>query len=385
MQQTTTLRNLASAAPCLAIALFAAPVAAEGERGATPRAPVGVAAPGFSEGGDFTVGGSLGVGTDQPLFQIHQLEAGLVDHAFELIDSDSRWSLVTSSFAGDPEVAGDFGLDLETGPGLDQFVTGFLNLEDDETGPLRRGLGIHTFDPTAYLHVRACAGCKSAPLLKLDGTTLPTGVPVQLQILSPDTRAGTGSAALTYQDVAAGESATFEFRTLGGVPFFALNFVGTGGTEFEIDKDGRFRLGRGGAQRFLVDAQGDVFATSYNLASARELKESFEPVSPADVLRAVVALDVQRWSYRGEAAVRHIGPTAEDFHARFAVGEDPGHISVVDAAGVSLAAIQGLYRELQELRTALAERDAALDALVERNEALERRLRRVEERGSRRR
>ena len=46
--------------------------------------------------------------------------------------------------------------------------------------------------------------------------------------------------------------------------------------------------------------------------------------------------------------MRHIGPMAQDFYAAFGVGGDDTSISTVDADGVSLAAIQGLYQMIQE-------------------------------------
>jgi hypothetical protein len=39
---------------------------------------------------------------------------------------------------------------------------------------------------------------------------------------------------------------------------------------------------------------------------------------------------------------------AQDVYAAFGVGDSDRHISVVDADGVALAAIQGLHRILQE-------------------------------------
>jgi hypothetical protein len=56
----------------------------------------------------------------------------------------------------------------------------------------------------------------------------------------------------------------------------------------------------------------------------------------------VAALPIERWSYRGETA-RHLGPMAQDFAAAFGLGEDDRHIFPLDAAGVALAALQGLH------------------------------------------
>ncbi|MEU0193736.1 tail fiber domain-containing protein [Streptomyces afghaniensis] len=40
------------------------------------------------------------------------------------------------------------------------------------------------------------------------------------------------------------------------------------------------------------------------------------------VLRAVAALPVSTWSYRGEEGVRHLGPMAQDWYAALGLGAD---------------------------------------------------------------
>ena len=62
---------------------------------------------------------------------------------------------------------------------------------------------------------------------------------------------------------------------------------------------------------------------------------------------------------------------AQDFYAAFGVGEEERYISTVDADGVALAAIQGLYellhekdREMEDLRDQLEDMKAALAGLV---------------------
>jgi hypothetical protein len=71
--------------------------------------------------------------------------------------------------------------------------------------------------------------------------------------------------------------------------------------------------------------------------------------------------------------VRHIGPTAQDFYAAFGVGEDNTHISTVDADGVALAAIQGLYRIVQE-------KDAEIAALKAENSTQQQQIAAIEAR-----
>ena len=82
--------------------------------------------------------------------------------------------------------------------------------------------------------------------------------------------------------------------------------------------------------------------------SDRALKEHFAAVDPHAILAGVLALPIETWSYKTDApSIRHIGPMAQDFAAAFGVGEDDRHINLLDANGVALAAIQGLYRIVQ--------------------------------------
>jgi hypothetical protein len=69
---------------------------------------------------------------------------------------------------------------------------------------------------------------------------------------------------------------------------------------------------------------------------------------------------------------------AQDFYAAFNVGEDNKHISTSDADGVALAAIQGLYKIVQEkdaeIATLRAEKDAQIGAQQQQIAGLEARL-----------
>ena len=98
--------------------------------------------------------------------------------------------------------------------------------------------------------------------------------------------------------------------------------------------------------------------------SDRHLKERFAPVDPHDVLARVTALPVETWNYKDQdPAIRHIGPMAQDFAAAFGVGEDDRHINLLDANGVALAAIQGLYRIVQTQEAQLRALRAEVRAL----------------------
>jgi hypothetical protein len=118
-----------------------------------------------------------------------------------------------------------------------------------------------------------------------------------------------------------------------------------------------------------IDAEGapsagvvlDPGSGSWSALSDRRAKTEFESVEPERILEQVNQLPIQTWRYRAEArSTRHLGPTAQDFHQAFGLGTGDKTISMVDADGVSLAAIQGLYRlvkeqqqEIQQLRTRL--------------------------------
>jgi len=71
--------------------------------------------------------------------------------------------------------------------------------------------------------------------------------------------------------------------------------------------------------------------------------------------------------------VRHLGPVAQDFHAAFGLGESETAIGTVDADGVALAAVQGLNEVVKE-------KDAQIQALREKNQELELRLKTLESR-----
>jgi len=101
--------------------------------------------------------------------------------------------------------------------------------------------------------------------------------------------------------------------------------------------------------------------------SDRNMKENLEPVDGLVVLEQLVELPISTWNYVSQdTKVRHMGPMAQDF-AAIGLGMDDVTIATVDADGVALAAIQGLYQIVQEQEqenAELRERLAALEALV---------------------
>lgn len=116
-------------------------------------------------------------------------------------------------------------------------------------------------------------------------------------------------------------------------------------------------------------APGD---NAWAVLSDRNSKTDFASVDVRQALHNVVGMPIKTWRYKTQSSVRHIGPMAQDFAAAFAVGTDDRHISTVDADGVALAAIQGLYGVVQE-------KDAAIETLTRRNNDLDARVRALED------
>ena len=104
----------------------------------------------------------------------------------------------------------------------------------------------------------------------------------------------------------------------------------------------------------------------------QNVKANFESVDRLDVLKKLASIPIQMWNYKSQdPSIRHIGPMAQDFYAAFGVGDDDRHICTVDASGVALAAIQELYKMLQE-------KEAENARLRQRLENLESRLGKLE-------
>jgi trimeric autotransporter adhesin len=139
----------------------------------------------------------------------------------------------------------------------------------------------------------------------------------------------------------------FAVRATGGVRFVSA-----------IRTDGRPRAG----------VRLDPGDSQWKTLSDRNVKENFVPVDGRDILERLSGIPIETWNYKTQdPSIRHIGPMAQDFHAAFKVGADGKHIGTIDADGVALAAIQGLYDIVQE-------KDAQIAALQENNRELEGRV-----------
>jgi hypothetical protein len=125
------------------------------------------------------------------------------------------------------------------------------------------------------------------------------------------------------------------------------------------------------ASRLINTSTGAYLTTGgvWTNSSDRNLKENFAPVDGEWILERVSELPITMWNYRSEArGVKHIGPTAQDFHSLFGLGCDDRSISTVDPAGIALVAIKQLVQENSELKSELEELKAVVASLVENRE-----------------
>ena len=87
----------------------------------------------------------------------------------------------------------------------------------------------------------------------------------------------------------------------------------------------------------------------WSSVSSVDRKTDFIELDKRQLLDQLSDMRVRQWRYKVEAeTVRHVGPTSQDFFETFGLGESEEAIGMVDADGVALAAIQGLYELVKE-------------------------------------
>ena len=189
------------------------------------------------------------------------------------------------------------------------------------------------------------------------------------------TASGLASVAMGQLASTNGHPGSFVF---GDVSTGALGPVvsATAANQFVVRAAGGFRLRTSSDLSSGCDIFGGNLTCTGTVTSASDvaLKERFELADAEDALTKLAALRIQRWSYKADSAgVRHVGPTAQDFRAAFGLGMNDKTISMVDADGINMLAIQALERRPREI-AALRRENAELRARLERLEAAVARL-----------
>jgi len=196
---------------------------------------------------------------------------------------------------------------------------------------------------------------------------------------------GSGSTDYRYVELGGGNSSGFLY---GSYPVFGDGihlsynyYADAGGSGHAINPGGatsRVSVGYGSVvlavgntgqgpytARLTADGTGVAVTGTFNNGSDRNLKQDFSPISPAHILDKVADLPISEWSYKTDAATRHIGPMAQDFSAAFEIGTDDKHIAPLDEGGIALAAIQALNQKVEQQQAALKGKDAEIQDLKE--------------------
>jgi hypothetical protein len=153
-------------------------------------------------------------------------------------------------------------------------------------------------------------------------------------------------------------------------PGAANQFVAkaTGGFIFYAPAGATFYTNSGASAGVTVGAG----AGSWSTVSDRNAKDNFKAVDTTQVLDKLANIPMQEWNYKAQdPKIRHIGPMAQDVYAAFGLGLDEKHIDTVDADGLSMAAIQGLYKLVKQQETTIKAQQEQLSSLQARLEALE--------------
>ncbi len=148
------------------------------------------------------------------------------------------------------------------------------------------------------------------------------------------------------------------------------DFLSASPDEFAVRATGGVRLVTGidtdgtPLSGLLLTAGSGTWAT----LSDQAMKQNYHPIDPQQILASVVSLPISEWNYTTEdPAIHHIGPVAQDFYAAFGTGHNNRYITTVDADGVALAAIQGLYQSIEEKEARIQTLEARLSALETRS------------------
>ena len=111
----------------------------------------------------------------------------------------------------------------------------------------------------------------------------------------------------------------------------------------------------------------------WSAVSDKAYKENFALVDARNILEKLSEMPVGQYNLASQdPSIQHMGPTAQDFHAAFGLGESDTLINSLDTDGVALAAIQGLYQELldRDARIAALEGAVGIGSVSTNNESL---------------
>jgi hypothetical protein len=196
---------------------------------------------------------------------------------------------------------------------------------------------------------------------------------------------GYGNQALGDYSFAAGNQAQVDTEHSG-----TFLFADSKHFTFESAASNEFAARATGGVRFVtaVDENGEPLigvrlsagSGSWEILSDRNAKTAILPIDGRQVLETLMEVPISTWQYRGQSdPVQHVGPMAQDFYVAFGLGQDEQYISSIDADGVALASIQGLYQLVQEKDVQIAVLQATNDTQQEIIADLDNRISKLEQ------
>ncbi|HET9225608.1 MAG TPA: tail fiber domain-containing protein [Thermoanaerobaculia bacterium] len=213
-------------------------------------------------------------------------------------------------------------------------------------------VGVGTGSPSQKLHVAKSQNANTIALVENTTAGLEANAVWQ---------AKSDTAQTNFQAHSSARTATRFGKSLGGMN----ELLGAAGNGLLIGtlNNTAFTLGTNNTNRIEIAAGGAVTVAgnltvngTFSNPSSRSLKEGFQTVDPSTMLEKFAQLPILEWSYKSdEQKLRHVGPTVEDFRNAFGLGTEGKYIFPMDVQGVTMAAVQGLYKEVQEKDAQIAE------------------------------
>ena len=134
-----------------------------------------------------------------------------------------------------------------------------------------------------------------------------------------------------------------------GDTFDGSNFSSSATNQFNVRASGGVRIYTN--DTLATGVTMGAGASAWSPVSDKSVKKDFREINSDELLEKLAEIPISRWKYIAEVSqADHIGPMSQDFYSAFGLGDDDKRISTIDADGVALAAIQELYKQVQELK-----------------------------------
>ncbi len=293
-------------------------------------------------------GGKIGFGTNNPVVETHVVDGDTPTLRLEQNGSNG-WTPQTWDVAGNEanffvrDVTNGSKLPFRIRPGapsssIDIQADGLEFLNNTVVFDNDNRFGFGTNDPKAELHVTKPTGNATIRLENLD------------------------------------TSSTWKFTNNSNV--FEISQIGSGVPEFTVSNTGEMEIQSSvgaGATNLSMDSNGNMTirgALSQN--SDVNTKENITPIDTKIIFDKLMSLPVTIWNYEfDEDNNKHLGPMAQDFFHTFNLGNREDKISMIDTAGVTIAALQELGSRVVEKDKDIKKLKASNKELLERIEKLE--------------